>query len=126
METTIISTFPVRKGDPLGYGAIPCPEDGLIGIVSIGYGDGFLSTYQGAKFLFKGEVARVVGRISMDMAHILFPLSLKNDVHVGETFRIWGKDSEELLDLSDELNRIPYELFCQLSPRIPRVYNLTQ
>ncbi|MEC7183708.1 MAG: alanine racemase [Bdellovibrionota bacterium] len=126
LETTIISTFNVKKGDPLGYGAIPCPEDGLVGIVSIGYGDGFLSSYQGATFSFKGRPARVVGRISMDMAHILFPPSLKNDVHVGETFRIWGEDSSELLDLSDELKRIPYELFCQLSPRIPRVYNLTQ
>ena len=124
LETTIISVFPVKKGDPLGYGAIPSPDDGIIGIISIGYGDGFLSLYQGAKFQYKGSIARVVGRVSMDMAHILFPTSAIKKLHVGETFQIWGHNSLELLDLSDRLKRIPYELFCQLSPRIPRVYNL--
>jgi alanine racemase len=124
LETTIISVFSVKKGDPLGYGAIPSPDDGVIGIISIGYGDGFLSLYQGAEFHYKGYLARVVGRVSMDMAYILFPASAIKKLDVGETFQIWGHNSLELLDLSDRLKRIPYELFCQLSPRIPRVYNL--
>ena len=124
LETTIISTFSVKKGDPLGYGAIPCPESGIIGIIGIGYGDGFLSLYQGASFRHRNNFGKVVGRVSMDMAHILFPNSLEKQLNVGDSFQVWGHDSLELLNLSDKLNRIPYELFCQLSPRIPRVYNL--
>jgi alanine racemase len=124
LETYIIRTYPVEKGCPVGYGATPCPDNGIIAIIALGYGDGFLTRSQGSTITFKGHQGKVVGRVNMDMAQIFFDKSAAQDLRAGELFIVWGHNQEHFLDFAEQSGAIPYELFCQLSSRIPRIYSL--
>jgi alanine racemase len=59
-------------GEALGYGAAwICPEDTLIGIVAIGYGDGYpRHVPSGTPVLVNGRRVPLVGRVSMDMLYV--------------------------------------------------------
>ena len=122
LETYIILSFEIKKGTPIGYGGTPCPNDGILAIIALGYGDGFSTRYQGAHITHKGHRGIISGRVNMDMAQVLFPMESKKDIKIGDNVIIWGNDPKEILDFSDETNTIPYELFCQLTERVPRVY----
>lgn len=122
LETYIILTFEIKKGMPIGYGATPCPNDGIIAIIALGYGDGFSTRYQGAHLTHRGHQGLIVGRVNMDMTQVLFPIEAKKDIKIGDNLVIWGNDPKDILNFSDETKTIPYELFCQLTDRVPRIY----
>ncbi len=122
LETYIILTLKVKKGMPIGYGATPCPEDGHMAIIALGYGDGFSTRYQGAHIFHKGYKGIITGRVNMDMAQVLFPIESESTIKIGDNVSIWGNDPKDILRFSDETNTIPYEIFCQLTERVPRVY----
>ena len=124
LETYIIKTYQVEKGQPVGYGATPCPDNGIIAIIALGYGDGFLTKFQGSTISFKGHQGKVVGRVNMDMAQIFFNESAVKVLKEGDLFTVWDHNQENFLKFAEESGAIPYELFCQLSSRIPRIYSL--
>jgi alanine racemase len=124
LETYILRTFDVKKGDVVGYNSTPCPADGVIAILAIGYGDGFFNRYSGAHLYHKGFEGTIIGRVSMDMTHVFFPTEARGHIKAHEIFTIWGEQEGDLLKFSSETKTIPYELFCSLLPRIPRVYRL--
>lgn len=122
LETQIIKTFPVTKGQPIGYGATPAFEKGIIGIISLGYGDGFTNNFQSVYLKHGNSKVRVVGRVNMDMAQILFPED--STVIEGDLFEVWSDDSDLFQKICHQTKTIPYEIFCQLTSRIPRVYSI--
>jgi alanine racemase len=124
LETYIIRTFEVKAGTPIGYGSTVCPHDGVVAILAIGYGDGFSTRYAGAHLYHNGFEGVITGRVNMDMIQVLFPIEAKDHIAAHEIFTIWGGREGDLLKFSDEIKTIPYELFCSLLPRIPRVYRL--
>ena len=124
LETYIISVFEVNKGDPIGYGATICPQDGVMVIIALGYGDGFSTRFEGAELEYRGHMGKVFGRVNMDMTQILFKQEALKDIRVGEKFEIWNHNQDKILNFSDQTKTIPYELFCQLTSRVPRVYGL--
>lgn len=125
LETHIIQIQKIKKGDPVGYGATPCPEEGFIAYIALGYGDGLTNFYRGIKISHKGFTGTVVGRISMDMTAVLFPLEAEKVLVLGESILLWNHDSDSVLSISDHISSIPYEIFCGLSERIPRVYSIS-
>ena len=124
LETYILRTFEVKKGEVVGYNSTPCPEDGLIAILAIGYGDGFFNRYSGAHLYHKGFEGTIIGRVSMDMTHVFFPREAVGKITAHEIFTIWGQTQGDLLKFCMETKTIPYEVFCALLPRVPRVYRL--
>ena len=124
LETYIIRTFNVKSGTPIGYGSTICPYDGVVAILAIGYGDGFSTRYSGAHLYHKGFEGVITGRVNMDMIQVLFPVEARDHVLAHEVFTIWGEQDGDLLRFSNETKTIPYELFCSLLPRVPRVYRL--
>lgn len=124
LETYIIRTFEVKVGTPVGYGSTICPYEGIIAILAIGYGDGFSTRYAGAHLYHKGFEGVIVGRVNMDMIQVLFKSEARDHVKTNEVFTIWGEQDGDLLNFSNETKTIPYELFCSLLPRVPRVYRL--
>lgn len=60
----------------------------------------------------------------MDMAHVFFPAEARDHIRPHEIFTIWGESGADLVNFSNETKTIPYELFCSLLPRVPRVYRL--
>jgi alanine racemase len=124
LETYILRTFEVKKGDPVGYGSTPCPHDGVVAILAIGYGDGFSTRYSGAHLFHNGFKGIILGRVNMDMSQVLFPLEAKGHIKAHDVFTLWGNEHDDLLNFSRETKTIPYEIFCALLPRIPRVYRV--
>ncbi len=124
LETYILRTFDVLAQTPIGYGSTPCPHDGVVAILAIGYGDGFSTRYGGAHLYHKGFEGVIIGRVNMDMIQVLFPVEARDHIKAHEIFTIWGEQEGDLLRFSMETKTIPYEVFCSLLPRIPRVYRL--
>ena len=98
-----------RAGQTIGYGArYHCPEDMPIGIVAMGYADGFPREIDGsARVLVDERLVPVIGRVSMDTFVVdLRPCSV---VKPGDTVLIWGADNP-IEQLAAAANTISYTL----------------
>ncbi|WP_127714980.1 alanine racemase [Halobacteriovorax sp. HLS] len=122
LETYIIKHFKVTKGQPVGYGATPCPEDGVVAIIALGYGDGFSTRFMGSHLYHKGKKGIVVGRVNMDMAQVFFKKDDAPELIQGELFVVWDHDSKRFQTLADESKSITYELSIQLTSRVAKTY----
>ena len=110
-----------RKGQKVGYGSsFECPEDMPIGIVAIGYGDGYPRHAQpGTPILIRGKRCPLVGRVSMDMLTVdLRPLA---NVQTGDQATLWGEDLPVDL-IAESANTIAYELLCAAGAHCTRQY----
>lgn len=122
LKTKIINSFPVKKGDPLGYSSIPAPHDGQVAIISLGYGDGISTRFQGATLYHHGVAGKVCARVCMDMTYVLFPKGTK--LSRGEEFIVWGEDSGKFMELAHQTKTLSYELVIALTTRVPRIYHI--
>ncbi len=97
----------------------------LIASVPVGYADGYpRSLTNRGQALVRGQRARVAGTVCMDW--IMLDVSGIPDVAVGDEVVLIGPDgagncihAEELAQLA---GTIPYEIFCGISKRVPRIY----
>ncbi len=119
-ETLVLNSFLVAKGQPIGYGGTPVKEAGVLGVLSVGYGDGFSTRYQGVTLKDGKLCGEVVGRVNMDMIQVLFPNGTELDI--GTNFKIWDEEEAQIEQFCKETGVIPYEIFCQMGPRVPRYY----
>ncbi len=107
-----------RKGDRIGYGGSwACPEDMPVGVVAIGYGDGYpRHAPSGTPVLVGGHRTQLVGRVSMDMICVDLR-GIEPEVDVGEPVVLWGEGLpvEEVARWS---GTISYELLCGLTGRV--------
>jgi len=121
LSAPLIAVKHIPAGAAVGYGGTwRAPEAMPLGVVGIGYGDGYPRHIRaGADVSVRGQRASVVGRVSMDM--ITIDLRGILDVHIGERVVLWGEGMpvEELADASDT---IPYTLFCGVTGRVHRWY----
>lgn len=124
LETYIINSFVVEKGQAVGYGGIKAPDDGVVAMIALGYGDGFSDRIMGTTLRHKGHLGTILGRVNMDMTQVFFPTADLTLFAEKEKFIIWGHDPQDLLNYSCEgqVQMIPYEKFCHLTQRIPRIY----
>ncbi len=122
LETHVISFFPVKQGDAVGYGGASVPEDGRIALIALGYGDGLSTRYRGVKIACGPAQGEFFGRVNMDMAQIFFPGDQLPNLKEGDIFTVWSHDIQDIMRLSFQMETIPYELVCQLTGRIPREY----
>lgn len=123
LETYIISVFPVKKGDVAGYGARTVLEDGHLALIALGYGDGFTNHFCGAKIPFGETYGEIFGRVNMDMTYLFFKGKKPHGLKPGEKVTVWGH-GDEILDFADQIPTIPYELFCHITSRVPRIYGI--
>ena len=73
-ESEVALVKRLRPGESTGYGRrFVAEEDAWIGIVPVGYADGFRRDLTGTEILVGGERARVVGTVSMDALAVLLP-----------------------------------------------------
>lgn len=107
----------IRQGESVGYGAtFIADKDCFIGTMAIGYADGLLRENQGRCVIVDGEEAEIVGRVCMDQCMI----KLNREVEVGTKVEIISNNMP-VERMAKELHTIPYEIYCILSDRIPRV-----
>ena len=122
----LIAVKDLATGDSIGYGAtFRCDTETRVGIVSIGYGDGYpRAARNGTPVLIRknGNVirARVIGRVSMDM--ITIDLTGLEEIDVGDEIVLWGDglSADEVANYSDTIS---YELFCKVTNRVEFIYS---
>jgi alanine racemase len=101
---------PLGPGDSTGYGRVfVADRKTWIGVVPIGYADGFSRDLTGTQLLVAGERRRVVGRVSMDALAVELPRELQ----VGTPVTIVG-DGLLLEDHARVADTINYELACAI------------
>jgi len=122
LESKIISIQNCKAGDSVGYcSQFICPQDMRIGIVSIGYADGYPSNApNGTPVLVNGKRTGTVGRVSMDMIGI--DLSKHAQANIGDTVTLWG-DELSLDEVAEHTGILSYNLTCSISPRVEKVYS---
>lgn len=121
LTAKIIASHSVLAGESIGYGDSWIAEKNTqVGIVAIGYGDGYpRSAPSGTPVWCNGKRLKTIGRVSMDM--LCIDISGQSDIDVGSEVELWGENinANEIATLC---NTISYELFCQLTPRVKRLY----
>jgi alanine racemase len=119
LETTVIATRRVARGEGVGYGAAWRAErDTPIAILAGGYGDCLpRSLANGAPVLVNGQRAPLVGHVSMDM--IAVNIAEIPGVEVGTRGVLWGADLP-VEEVARHAGTIGYELLCRVSQRVPR------
>jgi alanine racemase len=120
LTTQLIAVSRRKKGDPIGYGGeFRCPEDMPIGVAAIGYGDGYPRRMPaGTSVLVNGQRVPIVGRVSMDM--ITLDLRSQPAAKVADPVVLWG-DGLPADEIAERAGTVSYELFCQVTARVPRV-----
>lgn len=102
----------------LGYnGTYNIREGDRIAVIPIGYADGFVRKNKGNYVFINDKQYKIIGNICMDMLFVL----VDDNVKVGDKVYLI-KDNEHLIEISNYLDTIPYEIICLISKRVPRVY----
>lgn len=117
LSSELIAIHQVKQGGRIGYGGtFECPEDMPIGVVAIGYGDGYpRQAKNGTPVLVNGQSCPLVGRVSMDM--ITVDLRMQPTAKVGDPVCLWGKDLPvEVIAECSETNA--YELLTRITQRV--------
>jgi alanine racemase len=120
LTSRLIAYKKVRAGESVGYGcAWRATEDCMIGVVTVGYGDGYPRHLpSGTPVMIKGKVCPLVGRVSMDL--ITVDISALTHVQIGESVLLWGVELP-VEHIAQYAETISYELLCQLTDRVTRV-----
>jgi alanine racemase len=90
LSSKIIAIHDVAAGEHIGYGGTwTCPVDMRVGVVGIGYGDGYPQHVKnGAPILVNGRPCPLVGRVAMDMLSI--DLRTQPEAKIGDPVLLWG------------------------------------
>jgi alanine racemase len=110
-------------GHGVSYGSIYVTSGKeRIGVIPIGYGDGFRRV-SGQKALIHGQMVDVVGRVCMDQC--MLQLDRIPQARVGDEVVLLGEQKDQRItvdDLAARWGTINYEVVCGLADRLPRVY----
>lgn len=117
VSSKLIAINHYKKGDALGYGGSwRCPEDMPVGVVAIGYGDGYpRAARAGTPVLINGQRVPLVGRVSMDM--LCVDLRQLPAATIGDRAVLWGAGLP-VEEIAQCANTIPYELLCRVTQRV--------
>jgi len=118
-----VKLFPA--GASAGYGrSWRAPRDTYVGVVPIGYGDGWRRGLSNrVDVLIGGRRYPVSGTISMD--NLTVDLGPQTTVRPGDEVVLIGRQGEEVQsaeDVARVLGTINYEITCGISARVPREY----
>ncbi len=117
LESRLIARHHFERGAAIGYGGTyRCPESMPVGVVAIGYGDGYpRHAPTGTPVLIHGQRVPLIGRVSMDMISV--DLRLAPQAQPGDRVVLWGQGLP-VEDIAALVGTINYELLCRLSPRV--------
>lgn len=124
LSSALVAVKQLKKGDAIGYGGCwKCPQDMPVGVVSIGYGDGYpRSVPSGTSVLLNGERTPIVGRVSMDMLTI--DLRQQPEAEIGAPVILWG-EGLPVEEIATAAGTIGYELLCGVTQRVAYEYRDT-
>lgn len=118
LESQVFAIRSIKQGEYVGYGSAWCAErDTKIGVVAIGYGDGYpRHAPNGTPVFVNGRIVPLVGRVSMDM--ITVDLGPESMDQIGVRAVLWGPELP-LEQVAQHAGTISYDLMCAVTPRVP-------
>lgn len=126
LQSRLVLIRNIPAGESVGYGRVyQASEDRTIGILSIGYGDGYpreLSEGKG-QVLIKGVKVPVIGRICMDQ--LMIDITGIQGIKRGDIATLMGGSTNEMIpadEVADSAGTIANELLSRLGNRLPRIY----
>lgn len=124
-SSQIFATHHLCAGEQVGYGGLwVADKPSRIGVLAVGYGDGYPRVVVGAKVLIiknqQTYFVPVVGRVAMDMMMIDIT---GLPIDIGDTVILWG-DGLACDEVAAWANTIGYELFCKTTKRPNRRFVL--
>ena len=115
----------VPEGEGISYAhrfVTSCPS--LLAAVPVGYADGYNRRLTNCgEVLIRGRRAPVAGTVCMDW--ILVDVTALPGVAVGDQVTLLGRDGDDCitaLEWADKIGTITYEVFCNISKRVPRIF----
>lgn len=125
IKSTVALMKTVAEGTKVSYGCTyTTKRKTRIGVIPIGYADGYpWSLSNKAEVLISGRRVPVIGRVTMDM--IMVDVTDIENCHVGDRVVLMGRQGKEeigVCELARLAGSIPYEFFCGISKRMPRIY----
>jgi len=120
-KSHLVQVKKIRKGEMVGYGSRwTAPEDGLLGIVPVGYADGLFRKMTNS---FQVEINSYkmdeVGTISMDYFMVF---TNKAKLAIGDEVTILSDNELSAKSWAKKMGTIPYEITTAISPKVKRVY----
>lgn len=115
-RSTLIAIRQQKKGDSIAYDASGrCEEDMPVGIVAVGYGDGYPGQApNGTPILIGGHICPTLGRVAMDMLHV--DLRAYPQAKVGDEVTLWG-EGLAVEAVARHVNVSPYVLVTTVNHR---------
>ena len=119
VKSRIAAVRSLPAGTSVSYGCtVTLQRDSKVAVIPIGYGDGYPRCLSNRMTMeIRGQACPILGRICMDMTMV--DVTDLPEVQVGDTAVVYGQGMEEAARLS---GTIVYELLCDLTPRVPRIY----
>ena len=117
LTSRLIAINQFKAGSAIGYNAtFVCPQDMPVGVVSIGYGDGYpRHAAPGTPVLIKGQRVPLIGRVSMDT--ICVDLRDHPNAAIGDVVELWGSNLS-VAEVAQQAGTIAYELLCKVTNRV--------
>jgi len=122
LTSKLVSVKKLKQGDTIGYGGTyVCETDMTVGIVAVGYGDGYpRHAKTGTPVLVNNKRCSLLGRVSMDM--ICVDLSEQTEAKVNDPVILWG-DGLAVEEVAEHADTIAYELLCSVTNRVEFIYS---
>jgi alanine racemase len=119
----LVKNLPAGTG--ISYGRThTLARDARVAVLTVGYGDGLPTAASNrAQILLHGRRCPVLGRVTMDQTVV--DVSALPNVAVGDIATLIGtQDSESIgvAEFSLWCDCIPWETFCSITKRVPRIY----
>ncbi|MDR0532889.1 MAG: alanine racemase [Verrucomicrobiales bacterium] len=124
-KTRVTFTKEITKGSPVSYGCtFVAPRKMTVATLAVGYGDGlFRALSNKGSILIGGKRCKILGRVTMDQ--IVVNISGLKNIRNGTEAVLIGSQGKERI-LADEMaslaGTISYEIFCHITPRVPKFY----
>jgi len=124
-KTKILQISKLPKGTPLSYNRqFTTDRDSVIAVLPVGYGDGLNRRLSNnMEVLVKGKRAPQVGTICMDLS--LIDVTDIEGVQCEDEVVLFGQQENEIItvdEMAERCGTISYEILCNVSERVPRVY----
>jgi len=125
LKTKIAFLKKIPPGRTLSYGrTYTTKKEIIVATLPVGYGDGYPRYLSNrGHVLIRGKKAKILGTVTMDQ--IMVDVSDIQDVKVEDIAILIGKQGKEeitVMQIAENGNTIPYEIFTSINKRVQRVY----
>ncbi len=124
LKSRIVAINRLKKGDTVSYQRTYeiTKDREYIAVLPVGYADGIPTLYSNkGSVSIKGRSYPVVGRICMDYMMVSLGEN-PGDIFLGDEATIFGGKSVSVEKFGNICKRIPYEVTCDISKRVPRIF----